>query len=236
MQFAFAITMPAEFNTGKLRVDEQQRLKALIGSEILPTLEEQLKKKFASVLDPTIISASPSFNDYVESLVGNALDSKIKLKTTNKTSKSKSSTKLLIPTNVLVKGKPLIGKSKSASIKTKLPLSRKDPGVDLLSITNIIRLGLKQKIIDNMGTGSSRSVLNYRTGRFADSAELIKLTQGKQGFISAYYTYMKYPYATFSEGGKQQYPRSRDPKKLISKSIRELVSEAVSKRMRTVLV
>ena len=54
--------------------------------------------------------------------------------------------------------------------------------------------------------------------------------------ITAYYTYMKYPYATFSEGGAQQYPKTRDPKLLITKSIKELMSAKVAARMRAVLV
>lgn len=54
--------------------------------------------------------------------------------------------------------------------------------------------------------------------------------------ITAFYTYMKYPYATFSEGGRQQYPRSRDPKLLISKSIREIAGTSVANRLRAVNV
>ena len=59
-----------------------------------------------------------------------------------------------------------------------------------------------------MGTGSSKNVLNYRSGRFAHSATIDHLTNQKQGMISVFYNYMKYPYATFSEGGRQEYPRS----------------------------
>lgn len=87
-----------------------------------------------------------------------------------------------------------------------------------------------------MGTGASKSVLNYRTGRLAESAKVERLSQGRSGMITAYYTYMKYPYATFSEGGVQQYPKTRDPKLLITKSIKELMSAKVAARMRAVLV
>jgi hypothetical protein len=87
-----------------------------------------------------------------------------------------------------------------------------------------------------MGTGTSRNVLNYQTGRFAQSATVERLTQGREGMISAYYTYMKYPYATFSEGGRQEFPRSRDPKLLISKSIREIMQQQMITRMRAVLI
>jgi hypothetical protein len=59
---------------------------------------------------------------------------------------------------------------------------------------------------------------------------------GRQGMITAYYNYMKNPYATFSEGGKQSKPTSRDPKLLIAKSIREVVAEKVAARLRAVVV
>jgi hypothetical protein len=47
---------------------------------------------------------------------------------------------------------------------------------------------------------------------------------------------MRNPYGTFSEGGQQQSPRSRDPKLLISKSIREIAQTRVDNRLRAVLV
>jgi len=58
----------------------------------------------------------------------------------------------------------------------------------------------------------------------------------REGAITAFYTYMKNPYATFSEGGQQSRPRTRDPKLLISKSIRELAATRVANRLRAVVV
>jgi hypothetical protein len=52
--------------------------------------------------------------------------------------------------------------------------------------------------------------------------------------VTAFYTYMKNPYATFSDGGKQSLPKSRDPKLLISKSIREIAKEMAINKMRAV--
>ena len=54
--------------------------------------------------------------------------------------------------------------------------------------------------------------------------------------ITAFYNYMRNPYGTFSEGGVQQSPRTRDPKLLIAKSIREIAATTVANRMRAVLV
>jgi hypothetical protein len=54
--------------------------------------------------------------------------------------------------------------------------------------------------------------------------------------ISAFYTYMRNPYGTFSEGGDQQYPKSRDPKILIGNSIKEIAATLVGNRLRAVLI
>ena len=87
-----------------------------------------------------------------------------------------------------------------------------------------------------MGSGNSKSMLNYRTGRFASTAEVQRLSVSREGMITAFYSYMKNPYATFSSGGRQEYPRSRDPKLLISSSIREIASQVLDNRLRAVLV
>jgi hypothetical protein len=75
-----------------------------------------------------------------------------------------------------------------------------------------------------------------RSGRFAESVKVERLTESRAGMITVFYTYMRNPYGTFSEGGQQQSPRSRDPKLLISKSIREIAQTRVDNRLRAVLV
>lgn len=104
---------------------------------------------------------------------------------------------------------------------------------DLLTLLNA---NLYEQIKKNMGTGSSRDVLNFRSGRLARSASVERISESRNGMITAFYTYMKNPYATFSVGGAQQFPKSRDPKLLISKSIREIAATQVQNRLRAVLV
>jgi hypothetical protein len=87
-----------------------------------------------------------------------------------------------------------------------------------------------------MGRGERRDVLNLRTGRFAESVKIERMTQSREGMITAFYSYMKNPYATFSTGGRQSLPKSRDPKLLIAKSIREIATEQVRNRLRSVSV
>ena len=87
-----------------------------------------------------------------------------------------------------------------------------------------------------MGNGDDRRTLNYRTGRFAASAKVERLSQSREGMISAFYSYMKNPYQTFEPGFAQGSPQSRDPKLLIGKSIREIAATKVENRLRAVSI
>lgn len=107
---------------------------------------------------------------------------------------------------------------------------------NLLSLTNLINSQLQDVISANMGDGSAKNVLNYRTGRFASTVKAEHLTMSREGMVTVFYSYMKNPYATFSTGGRQASPRSRDPKLLISRSIREIAAEAVANKLRAVSI
>lgn len=129
-------------------------------------------------------------------------------------------------------------KNKTNRINTRYAVRNLNTGqfYSLTSLQNLINANLAQKIKENMGDGNRRDILNLRTGRLAESANVERLSQSRAGMITAFYSYMKNPYATFSDGGRQQYPKSRDPKLLISKSIREIAASQVNNRMRAVLV
>jgi hypothetical protein len=120
-----------------------------------------------------------------------------------------------------------------ASAKRVPPLSVKTE-TDLIKLLSVLNQRITQQIRQNMGTGYSRDVLNYRSGRFANSVKVDRLSESRAGMITVFYNYMKNPYATFSQGGRQENPRSRDPKLLISKSIREIASTLVTNRLRAV--
>ena len=124
--------------------------------------------------------------------------------------------------------------------KTKLNNAAKSVRINsqlysLTSLQSLINTHLHSVIAANMGDGNSRNVLNYQTGRFASTVKVERMSQSREGMITAFYSYMQNPYATFSEGGRQSAPKSRDPKLLIAKSIREIAAEKVGNRMRAVL-
>lgn len=125
---------------------------------------------------------------------------------------------------------------KKEQIKRKAIRNNKGQFTNLTSLQVLLNTKLAEQISNNMGDGERRDILNYRTGRFAMSANVEGLTQSREGMINVFYTYMKYPYQTFEPGFKQGSPKTRDPKLLIGRSIREIGATIVSNRMRTILV
>ena len=105
---------------------------------------------------------------------------------------------------------------------------------NIADLRDLINSQLQDVISANMGSGRDQKILNYRTGRLASSARVQSLSVSRQGMITAFYSYMKNPYATFSDGGKQSIPKSRDPKLLISKSIRQIAQQLAIDKMRAV--
>lgn len=132
--------------------------------------------------------------------------------------------------------KKTVATTKKVIAKAKQDNRNKKIGFSLTNLQSILNGILFEQIKKNMGTGSRYDVLNFRTGRFASSAKIERMSESREGMITAFYSYMKNPYATFSRGGRQERPFTRDPKLLISKSIRELAQPYVANRMRAVLV
>lgn len=104
----------------------------------------------------------------------------------------------------------------------------------LITLKDYLNTNIFNQIKKNMGKGNAKSILNYRTGRFARSVQVDKLLLDKDASIVAFYTWMKMPYETFSPGFKQGYPISRDPTKLIDKSIRELSKNKIKNRLKAI--
>jgi len=90
-------------------------------------------------------------------------------------------------------------------------------GENPLALATLINKALPKVVASKM----TSPALNYRTGRFANSAEVENVTMGPRGGTEVQYTYMKYPYQTF-EPGFAQGSTYRDPRKIIGESIREI--------------
>jgi len=204
--------------------------------------------KNANFLANSLINAPGSVT--IKDGIGKSIASIIKTGAAVKQTKSK-----IKPRPIVTKHKEVINISKVAQdfkqavdkVKKSVKKNKiaKTVAVKSAAIKQVSNITGLQKILDgslveqvkrNMGTGNRRDVLNLRSGRFAESVKVQRLSESRQGMITAFYTYMKNPYATFSQGGRQELPRSRDPKLLISKSIREIMQPQIANRMRAVLV
>lgn len=243
MQFSFVVSMPREFNTNELRIGEVSRINSFIEGTVLPSIEEQVKAKFfKGIVDELIpnISASPSITDFITSTIMESLKG-TRQNTIKLNKKSLVQGKSTIKTPVLKKTElsKSIKISSSNTNGIKIPSIRNiDTGrfISLSSIQGILNANITEQVRKNMGDGNRKDILNYRSGRLADSVHIERMSLSKEGMISAFYTYMKNPYSTFSDGGQQQYPKTRDPKLLISKSIREIAATIAANRMRAILV
>ncbi len=210
-------------------------------------IRESLIRRVLDINSDTITSfaralikqkGSPSLIDYVKGSLIDSIKGKkaSNFNQTTKRSKSQSVSKVVAAKTAKVKASPTRQPRKD-TVSEDLQKLQTTQGkfISLANLQLLINSNLAAQIEKNMGTGESRRVLNYRTGRLANSARVEKLAQSREGMITAFYTYMKNPYATFSEGGRQSIPRTRDPKLLISKSIREIAATSVANRMRAVL-
>lgn len=122
---------------------------------------------------------------------------------------------------------------KGSTGKVDLPTQT---AVSTTSLAALINSKLHDEIQSRMGSGEREDILNYRTGRLAHSAKVTTVSQTRTGALTAFFTYMRYPYGTFSEAGAQQFPRSRDPSTLIQASIRAIATKQMIHNLRTVLV
>lgn len=246
-QISFLRSQPERINTGQISPKEVSFFNNLFNKELNKSWKdiraEYLKKLSSSKtikFFTEIFSLSPTMLQHIENtVVANLVeDSNYKGNRSNlplKVSNSKKVSRLNVQQSVKTK-KITPRKSKAISKASRVKKAAAIAATSLTSLQNVINIMLHEQIRQNMGTGNRRDVLNYRTGRFAQSAQVERISQGREGMITAYYTYMKYPYATFSEGGRQQFPRSRDPKLLISKSIREIMQQQMITRMRAQLI
>lgn len=148
---------------------------------------------------------------------------------------------LVAKTSIKFSNKEILAENKKQKIELKalrakvkaMPVMEEQKSI--ASLETILRAKINVQVANNMGTGNAKNILNYRTGRFAQSVTIDRVLMSRQGMISVFYNYMKYPYETFSDGGEQQYPKTRDPKLLISKSIREIGASLVGNRLRAVV-
>ena len=137
----------------------------------------------------------------------------------NATEKFKAKQKSPVPT--LLAGIKFQSKNIGTAKKSKHRNSKR--GVNPLGMLMLLNKKLPEKVQQKMGIPG----LTNRTGKFAESAKAVNITDTNEGIPVIDYTYEKNPYQVF-ETGRGQKPWStmqRDPRSIIDRSIRELAAE-----------
>ena len=208
----------------------------LSNSSISPELEKKLKSITQSI-DTYDLLLSTSGSDpvlkHIGNVIANAIDKKVKVNTGNSIA---AVSKLLKPAKNNKKAAGKVHKTTKAVKIRQIQSQSIILSNSLTSLQNLLSANLSEKIKQNMGNGSRRDILNLRTGRFAESAKVERISESRAGMLTVFYSYMKYPYQTFEPGFKQGSPASRNPKLLIAKSIRDIAGQIVANRLRSVSV
>jgi hypothetical protein len=245
LNFSFVVSQESNFNQNILRTAENAAMNTLI-QNVFNTTRKKLKEDFLKRIVSGkgldyLVSAlrfSPTLQESITLQVIAALkgekDSQF-LAMGNAKQIGKSSGFSTIKKDIqkaITKINNSDGPSNSVSKRSK-----RAPKTDsLLDLQALINTHLQSTISANMGDGTARNILNYRTGRLAASASVTKLSKSREGMITAFYEYMKNPYQTFEPGYRQGSPKTRDPKLLIATSIREIAAIKVNNRLRAVSV
>ncbi len=206
------------FQTGSGNIKDSKQEKAV----------KSVYRKFISELTPDMLDmkGSPSLKDKTRALVTDKFKGKKNVKVSAKSVKMSTKTKS--------KGKGSKTGSKVAisaiTLRTRKAKRRatNSAAARPLQMMMMINKELPKTIKANMQTPA----LNNRTGRFAESVKVVDAVKTRQGFPSFGYTYQKNPYQTFEPGFAQGSPE-RDPRALISRSIREIAVEFAIGRLYT---
>lgn len=227
----------AELNQQRGRVSEASAVRSFNIQKPVAVTKSTQNKLVNTILrlvlrnNPALGRSSRSIIDYLEQVYSGVLSGKpVAPEKTSKAVKTLKTVKNVVQNKATKTtfNTPVV---KAKKVNLVAPIESQ---TNLLSLQNLINRQLQDVISANMGDGSSRNVLNYRNGRLAGSAKVESMTESRAGMVTAFYSYMKNPYATFSQGGQQASPASRDPKLLISKSIREIAAQQVGNRMRAI--
>jgi hypothetical protein len=203
-----SILMP-ELAKSNLSKKEERELKGYVDSAIAQFLKEHGDDLIGVEGSKSMIKATSDYLD--EAIIGKKKPKAYKKKNAQ-----------------VIKARKAKQKARAPGVAT-IPRLRDIKGrfASAVNIQQIIQSQITEKVKENMGEGGS---LVNRTGRFAESVALTNITQSRQGTLTAFYNYMKYPYQTFERGFKQGSTR-RDPRLLISRSIREIAVTLISRKL-----
>lgn len=224
-------------NTGKLRAQYFSIIDFQAGAENIGVdsqLEKALVKTFRDYIkfiSPKLgsIKGSSTLTEKVEKSLVKAVAGKPQKnkKVTTSTKKYSASSKGRSKVTQK-KGRAKITLATVKAIK-KARNTAKGVSASPLALITAINKALPQTIRANMGS----PMLNYRTGRFAESVKVLNITTPKRGYPTIDYTYQHDPYQVFELGNGPLATRQRDPRKIIDETIREIAAAAAFRKFHT---
>jgi hypothetical protein len=233
-----SILIPEFFKDNtRLGLLEKSTIEAGIKKAVIESIEKDktLIDKFLT------IRTSPSLTDKIEQgLIDTLLVGKLPKDWQRKSKKyttdipieinNKKTKKTKIPRPKKLTG---VVKDSSSISATKTAPIRNISGqfTSLPKILAMLQGNINQQVASNMGSPR----LNYRKGRFANSVRINNVNRSDKGQWTITYSYMTYPYQTF-EPGYAQGSNARDPRALITLSIRELVAKEIGNKFRAVRI
>jgi len=229
LTFNFTVSMPSSLNTKSLNVAEAAAIRKAAGNVVFEKLERGIKEQLThqSILEliPEV-SASPNFAEFAVNSIIATLSGRVLPKQTGKAAVKKA-------TDIITRNKNTLNNLNKLKISVPKSTAKlrtiKGQFTSVANLQVLLNSQLAQQIKKNM----TRPALQNQTGRFAESVKVERLSQSREGMLSAFYSYMKSPYQTF-EPGFNQGSKARDPKALIGKSIREIAAGLVGNRLRAI--
>lgn len=222
-----SISVIIESTKGNREGESEAIIYSLLSDAIISSIKNTKGIKGKNAEDIVNQEGSKSFKDYAINSIESALNPKVKLFKSEISKSNKVSPKINVaPT----KAKTTSGTVKGPSVRPSQLRNLQGQFTSLTKIENLIKGLLPATVLKNM----HRPNLRERTGRFRRSIQLTSLSRGRDGAITAFLSYMKYPYATFERGGAQGL-RGYYPSRLLDTSVREIASKLVKERMRVVI-
>ena len=205
-----------------------------VSEKVLKFIRDNMKP--GDVIDEVKLKGSPSILDKLNAevpkqILGGLFPHKISPDMRLKVNKRLFNKQVNLKKTKATARKPSVGGKEIFLAKSKLPQASKtrtqgrqtrEPGLELKElINNVLPEAVAAKMIE--------PALRFRTGRFANSAEVTNVTVGPRGGTEIQYTYQRDPYETFEPGNKRGSVQ-RDPRKLIGSTVREIAQQMVGKK------
>jgi len=195
-------------------------------SNLLLAVEERkvggIRKEIEDVLTAKGLldrKGSPSDRQLIQNAIANEILGKKGKKSFSASKKMKGSSKA----KVKVKSRGFAPTKESSKLR-----NAKGQFTTLFNIQNLLNEGMEEAVAKNMGKSSDPSspkYLRYQTGTLARSVKITRINRPRDNLLTLFYTFQKIPYdEAYGPGGKR-FTEGRNPRRFITKSIRELATK-----------